>query len=299
MWINRQNIFNRHHAQVPVVDTHNRDFWRIFYSRRVDGKSQPFYIDVEKGNPKNVLYESQIPILSLGKIGTFDVDGIMPTEIIQVDSRKYLYYIGWTNRKDVPYHNSIGLAISDDGGTTWEKFSKGPVFSTSYKEPGFVGTISVVYDGNIFHGYYLSCRDWKMFDGKIEPIYDIKYANSVNGIDWEPKGDCIPLDKNEGGLSKASIIKIDDIYYMWYSVRMEKDYREDTQMTYRIRCAQSNDLLNWKKITTLGLDVDNNSEWDNQMVEYPHVVEYKNILYLFYNGNGFGKTGIGYATFER
>ena len=158
MWLNRINIFNKHHAQVPVVDVNYKDFWRVFYSKRIDGISYPFYIDVEKGNPSNVLFESKNPILKLGNVGTFDVAGIMPTEIIKIGSKKYLYYIGWTNRKDVPYHNSVGIAISNDGGDNCIKMSEGPVFSTSYKEPGFIGTISVFYENKIFHGYYLHLK---------------------------------------------------------------------------------------------------------------------------------------------
>ena len=32
------------------------------------------------------------------------------------------------------------------------------------------------------------------------------------------------------------------------------------------------------------------------MVCYPEVVKYKDLYYMFYNGNKFGNTGIGYAT---
>ena len=36
------------------------------------------------------------------------------------------------------------------------------------------------------------------------------------------------------------------------------------------------------------------------MVEYPYVVEKdKKKLLMFYNGNGFGKEGIGYAEIEK
>jgi hypothetical protein len=235
----------------------------------------------------------------LGNLGKFDVAGIMPTEIITIGNVKYLYYIGWTNRLDVPYHNTLGLAISTDGGNIWNKFSSGPIFGTSYKEPGYIGTISIIKKDKLFYGYYLACREWKLFDGKPEPIYDIKYATSKNGIDWFPIGTSVKLEEGEGGISKASVIKHYDRYLMWYSVRMESDYRTNPTNSYRIKCAESFDLVNWKKISILGLDVDNDSSWDNQMVEYPHIINYKNKLYMFYNGNGFGKTGIGYATIER
>ena len=68
---------------------------------------------------------------------------------------KYLYYIGWTNRLDVPYHNTIGLAISNNGGKTFKKFSTGPILGTSHREPGFVGTISVMKNGNQVVGLVL------------------------------------------------------------------------------------------------------------------------------------------------
>ena len=46
-WDKKGNIFNKHHAQVPVVDTYD-DFYRIYYSTRIDGKSNPLFIDVDK-----------------------------------------------------------------------------------------------------------------------------------------------------------------------------------------------------------------------------------------------------------
>lgn len=296
MWKRNGNIFDKHHSQVPVVDVNNKGYWRIYYSKRIDNKSYPFYIDVEVGNPSNILSESTEPILELGGLGKFDVSGIMPTEIITINKTKYLYYIGWTNRTDVPYHNTLGLALSTDNGKTWKKFSDGPIFGTSYKEPGYVGTISIIKKDKLFHGYYLSCRDWKVLNGRTEPIYDIKYATSKNAIDWTPINTSIHLKDGEGGISKASIIKYKKKYLMWYSVRMESDYRENLTNSYRIKCAESIDLINWKKIKTFGLDIDTDSEWDNNMVEYPHVIKHKNKLYMFYNGNGFGKTGIGFVT---
>jgi hypothetical protein len=95
--------------------------------------------------------------------------------------------------------------------------------------------------------------------------------------------------------SKASIIKIKNKYYMWYSVRMTSDYRTNPENSYRIKCVESFDLVNWFKNEKLEFDIDVNSNWDNIMVEYPHVIHHRNKLYMFYNGNGFGKTGIGYA----
>ena len=39
--------------------------------------------------------------------------------------------------------------------------------------------------------------------------------------------------------------------------------------------------------------------WDSEMLEYASVKKYKNKYYMIYNGNGFGKTGFGYAIEEQ
>ncbi len=40
------------------------------------------------------------------------------------------------------------------------------------------------------------------------------------------------------------------------------------------------------------------SGWDSEMVCYPYVFQHKDKLYMLYNGNGYGKTGIGLAVCE-
>ena len=58
--------------------------------------------------------------------------------------------------------------------------------------------------------------------------------------------------------------------------------------------AESNNSENFKRkpidFTT------SESGWDSEMLCYASVIKYENTYYMFYNGNNFGKTGIGYAT---
>lgn len=297
MWEKIGNIYSASHAQVPVVLNKNYS-WQIFYSNRVNGKSLPNYIEIQKSNLQ-VTKQVTNPIISLGNRGTFDWAGIMPTSIITVGSELFLYYIGWSLRKDVPYHNSLGLMISKDYGKTFKKFSEGPIFSTCRKEPGFVGTMYVLLDDGVFKGWYLSCRNWiETTENNFEPIYDIKYAISNNGIDWEPTGQtCIKLKNNEGGISQASVVKNDKGYHMWFSVRGKDNFREKSNNSYRIKYASSYDGVNWKRHNNNSYNLDVSvSGWDSEMVEYPCVVcGENNSLFMFYNGNGFGKTGIGLA----
>jgi len=297
MWIRKGNIFNEHHAQLPVVDEYF-NFYRIYYSTRIEGKSVPMYIEIDKENPNKIINKG-FKILELGKRGSFDWAGIMPTEIITINSVKYLYYIGWSLRLDVPYHNSLGLAVSYDDGNTWEKYSNGPIFNTSHLEPGYVGTVSILKEDKTWRMWYLSCFDWINYKDKYEPIYDIKYAESIDGINWKPSGMiCIPLEGDEGGISASRVIKIENKYHMWYSIRNKTDYRKNVNNSYRIKKSISNDGFSWTKINSIDLDIDTNSKWDNEMVCYPFIIKQNNKKIMFYNGNEFGKSGIGFAVNE-
>jgi hypothetical protein len=289
--------------------------------------------------------------------GSFDWAGIMPTEIITVNNIKYLYYIGWSLRVDVPYHNNLGLAISHDNGNTWEKYSKGPVLSTSHLEPGYIGTVSILIENNIWRMWYLSCLDWVESDLGMEPTYDIKYAESEDGIIWKPlRVTCIPLDDDVGGISSQRVLKINDEYHMWYSIRNKLDYRKNTKNSYRIKKSTSKDGINWKRTGVVCIDYKNKKEyaiarpsvikirdeyhmwysykehekeynigyaiskngldwkridkcfglekgkkgsWDSKMLAYPHVFLFKNNLFLLYNGNEYGRTGIGLAKLDQ
>lgn len=285
-------VYPGHHAQLPVTEVlHDRI--RIYYStRNQEGKSLPMFIDVDLENPLHQLASAKPLDIELGKPGSFDWSGIMPTKFIQNGDIKMLYYIGWSRRIDVPYHNNLGLAISKDDGQTWQKFSRGPVFSTSQDEPGYIGTAEIMFDEDRWKMWYLSCQNWIEHEGVMEPIYDIKYAESPDGLRWKPSGDThIPLLGDEGGISAASIFKNGDMYEMLFSVRDRTKYREDKNSSYRIKKTVSRDLKNWSRSDSVEVDISEN-DWENFMVCYPCVTVTPSNTFLFYNGNGFGKTGI-------
>ena len=99
----------------------------------------------------------------------------------------------------------------------------------------------------------------------------------------------IHLEENEGGI--VSFQKIDK--KAWFSVRGILSYRDNPKESYKIKSA---DLIDneWIRNKEIELDISDNG-WDSEMVAYPYVIKENNKLIMFYNGNGFGKTGIGYA----
>jgi hypothetical protein len=81
---------------------------------------------------------------------------------------------------------------------------------------------------------------------------------------------------------------------MWYSYR-----GSENNPNYRIGYAESSNAINWiRKDESAGIDV-SLTGWDSEMICYPFILDFQNIRYLFYNGNGYGRTGFGIAILEQ
>jgi hypothetical protein len=293
--------WNKSHAQLPIVDVVNESRWRIYFaSRDTENRSRIGFIEVEANRPENLLYEHDQPILPLGKLGAFDESGMMPVGIANSGDKKYLYYAGWSLKKTVPYHNSIGLAVIGNQGESFEKYCEGPLFDARLNEPYFTGTANVLIENGVWKMWYQSCTKWEIVQGQPEPFYHLKYAESPDGINWSRNG-TIAIDyrdRFEGGISSAAVLKENGIYQMWYSSRGAAAYRENKVGSYRIGYAESADGVKWqRKDDCAGIDV-SASGWDSEMIAYPFVLRSQNKKYMFYNGNGFGRSGFGYAVSE-
>ncbi len=293
-----RHTWDRTHAAVPTVDPYADDRWRIYYaSRDAQNRSHTSYIEVDARDPRRVLYEHPEPILPLGPLGAFDECGIMPSWIVDVGAQKYLYYIGWTVRKTVPYHNAVGLAISDDGGRTFRKWAAGPLFGSTATEPYFTGTSCVLWDEGVWKNWYMSCTKWERIQGRPEPFYHLKVAESPDGLHWDRRGE-VAIDyqsDEEAGIVRASVCRDASGYRMWYAFRHAVDYRTDPNHGYRIGYAVSDDGHAWQRQDALAGIERSDAGWDSQMITYPHVISVAGMRYMFYNGNGFGASGFGLA----
>jgi hypothetical protein len=306
MWVKKGLIYNvngefgwnQSHVYVVCADNSYKDFIRMYFSSRNEiGQSIASFIDLDANDLSKVIYTHSKPILEIGPKGTFDDCGTTPTWILNHSGKKYLYYVGWNVRKTVPYHNAIGLAESSDG-TNFNKMYPGPVISTIPTEPQFNGTASVLIHNGLFKMWYLNCTEWYEEENLIEPCYHIKYAESKDGINWLREG-IVAIDfknSDEGGLSRPSVIVDENgLFKMWYSYRAKTGYRTDINKSYRIGYAESKDGKVWERMDDkVGIDL-SESGWDSEMIEYPNVIEHQGKLIMFYNGNGFGKSGFGYA----
>ncbi|GAB2530995.1 glycoside hydrolase family protein [Rufibacter soli] len=304
MWSKRGLIFNADnnyewmvsHACVPTAIVIPDSKIRIYFApRNRKGQSIPTFIDVSSENPSEVLYVHDKPILALGDLGTFDDGGIMPCSVIEDNGKLYLYYVGWNPSVSVPYRNSVGVAISNDGGFTFERLFSGPIVDRNMQEPYFTASPCVFKEGNKWQIWYASSTGFKIANNKPEPLYLIKYGFSSDGIHWTRDNvTCIYPKTPDEANARPSVIKENGIYKMWFCYRGSFDYRDGVD-SYKIGYAESIDGVSWQRLDHLaGIELSSEG-WDNKMQTYPCVIKIENKKYLFYNGNGFGKTGIGWA----
>jgi predicted GH43/DUF377 family glycosyl hydrolase len=285
------------HAMMPVMDRIEDDYARIYFSARDDkNRSQGAFIEVNLNDPFKILSISKVPVLELGQLGAFDDSGIMPTSIVTNKNRKYLYYNGWTLGKNVPFFSFNGVAISTDEGATFRKFSRGPaVLFSNDVDPYSTFAPFVIKDDLNWKMWYVSLIKWVEDSGSLKHYYNIRYAESEDCIHWNRDGHvCIDFSNEfEYAIARPFVLKENGIFKMWYSFRESAAVK-----SYRIGYAESPDAKHWKRMDDeIGLDVSPEG-WDSEMIEYSYLFDHKGNRFMLYNGNSFGRTGVGLAVLD-
>lgn len=275
----------RTHAMLPTLEWRHGDVYRVYFSGRDDqNRSLIAYAELDITNPTKILRLSDGPILGLGELGCFDDNGVTPSSVVTYDGKTYLYYIGWNPRSTVRMKLFGGLAISDDGGESFERFSRVPIIDRTHEEPFLNTAPFVMKEGDRWRMWYVSGIEWVHPD---LPRYNIKHAESTDGKHWQRnQHTCIDFKEGENALARPCVVKEDGIYRMWYAYKGK---------AYRLGYAESGDGLNWeRKDNEVGISVSEEG-WDSDMIEYAYVVNHDEEKYMFYNGNDYGYDGIGVA----
>lgn len=278
------------HAALPVVDRLDEDRHRVYFSARDErGRARIGWADVDFGVPGS-WSAGRAPAIDLGPLGAFDDNGVTSSCLVTHEGRKYQYYTGWALGVTVPFYMNAGLAVSDDGGVTYQRLSNAPLLDRSEVDPLLTASPWVMVDGGIWRMWYVSATAWVVKDGRPIHKYHIRYAESHDGIRWDRRGVvCIDFQSpDEHAFGRPCVVRDADRYRMWFSHRGR---------SYRIGYAESRDGIVWqRRDEEAGIDVSPDG-WDSEMIEYPCVVDAGSRRLMLYNGNGYGRTGIGLAEY--
>jgi hypothetical protein len=180
-------------------------------------------------------------------------------------------------------------------GSEFKRISEAPILGRTKHDPYLVATLSILRQSqNNYSMWYISGDGWFSRDGETFPLYNVKKATSKNGLEWVSNKQ-VAIDyksKAEHAIAKPSVILEDGIFRMWYSCKSHNF------KNYNLGYAESYDGNNWERRDEI-IQFDRDIEgFDNEMRAYPEVVTLQSGKYMFFNGNGYGRTGIGLAVLD-
>jgi predicted GH43/DUF377 family glycosyl hydrolase len=207
----------------------------------------------------------------------------------------YLFYAGWQRKQSVTHGVNIGMALSTDG-QSFTRMSNGPILGMSINDPLLVSGPKVRRFNDTYYMFYLSGYKWILTQDGPENRYKIKMATSKNLITWKTCSEfIIPETLNIECQAGPDVIKINNLYYMFYSYRDAHNFK-NKERGYRVGLAISNDLKYWD-LADPGIERSEEG-WDSEMMHYPHIFKLEDNYYMLYNGNNFGEEGFGLAILE-
>lgn len=278
------------HAALPAIEPLGGDRFAIYLSLRDrDGRARiGRSVLVMADTPRLEPLDAE-PVLDLGQLGAFDDSGVTMSCLVQAGADRFLYYTGWSRGVTVPFYLNASVAVSENGGP-FERWSIAPLLERSHVDPFMTASPFVLLGHGRWRMWYVSATEWRRTDAGPRHYYHLRYAESADGIAWRREGQvCVDYESaDEHAFARPWVVHDEDRYRMWFAVRGDR---------YRIALAESEDGVTWTRRNELGLTA-GSEDWESQMVEYPCVFDWNGRRYVLYNGNQYGRSGVGLAVLE-
>ncbi|WP_425060462.1 hypothetical protein SCACP_11760 [Sporomusa carbonis] len=283
-------LWAKHSALQPTPIMLRDGEIRVYIGLRDElGVSRVGYVDVSADNPSEVLRYSLKPVLDIGMPGAFDDNGVVPAAIVNRGDALFLYYAGYQLLQKARFSVFGGLAISHDGGETFQRYQQTPILERTEEATLFRVIHSIIYDEGVWKVWYGAGSHFVQGKFKSLPVYNIRYLESPDGLSFPSRGEvCIATTGNEHRVGRPYVFKENGLYKMFFGSGTEK-------VAYRLDYAESYDGVAWKRKSEEVNMPYLPQDFDSQMSCYPAIIKYQEKVYMFYNGNNYGESGFGYA----
>jgi hypothetical protein len=289
-----QRSWSHSHVALPVVERAAENTLNLYYSPR-DEKGRAHIararLEVTRAGELTVAEHDPDPVLSPGELGAFDDAGVTVSCVVEGTPGQgtLLYYTGWSLGVSVPFYFYAGLAVRRPGENGFERVSQAPILERNAVDPYLTASPWVLREADgVWRMWYVSCARWEMLEDTPRHYYHVRYAQSADGVHWERTGE-VAIDFKDAGeyaMGRPCVTRDADGYRMWLCAR---------GANYALAYASSLDGARWQRADADTVLPGPAEEWDSEMQAYPAVFALGEARYLLYNGNGFGRSGIGYA----
>lgn len=278
------------HAMAPTscINVDNKSISIFVGGWDKTGISRIYKIVVDLFNPLNVKQIQGECVLDIGSDGCFDENGVFPGHISIIDKNIFLSYTGFQIGAKIPHYNFSGLAILREG--IFHKLSRVP-FLDRHDEGLYVRAgHSFIREDNKYISVYSSGSTFQYVGNKFRPNYNV-FLKITSGLEREffssSGHEIVSFSSDEHGLGRPQIFKLNMCYFVLYTSRT-------IDMKYSIGISYSYNLENWTRYEWDISQFKQPDSFDSEMVYFPSFVQTsENGGYIFYSGNGFGRSGLG------
>lgn len=222
------------------------------------------------------------PILSVKDIPyfTFVVDQAQ----VMYDNGKYKM---WFENLYNSGHGDISYAESNDG-ISWQTESSNPIFTVGKAGAWDDYAVAAGYifkENGVYKLYYAGMQD------PHTGARQIGLATSTDGIHWERYSDnpVFESDSSQYFLGVHSVLKINNVYYMYYDASPENDYK------FNINLATSTDGIHWTKYNGNPI-LSPTQAWEAGSISYATIVQDENGYKMTYGNNVQNGIGMAYSS---
>jgi hypothetical protein len=272
------------HAANPVVVKMDEFSYRIFFnSRDLNQRSSVYSVDINLNSQRIIPDTLKIQFL-LEFSDSYFKDGISLGSYFELDGVDWISFMGWINPPSEHWYGTIGR-FRLNSNFDLESIEENPWFELDSDDPISLSYPTVYFSQSVMHIWYGSTLTWDGGNGEMVHILKEKisrdfrkFQNSNRFVEWK-------MGESQA-FSRPSVVEVQDHFLLAYSVRGNKT-------KYRIGFGIIEDGSHI--VRQIAIYPTSTSTWESEMVEYPCLVSHKDSIFMFYNGNGYGKSGIGLA----
>jgi hypothetical protein len=284
------NAWARHSALTPTPFVRRDGTLRVFCGFRDDaGVSRIGYVDVDPTDPSIIVAVSRNPVLDVGRAGCFDDNGMILGDVVRIDQRVYMFYVGFQLVARAKFLAFTGLAISNDDGDSFHRWSEAPFMDRHHGENYIAAVHTVLHEDGLWKFWYGAGDSWRTIDGTPYPSYGVHYLETPDLTRLPNKRVvCLSASDFEYRIGRPRVYRVANGYQMHFTAgNLNGDYFPGI--------AHSPDGLNWERSDTEFPVSRSDSGWDARHLCYPAIVRLQDKSLMFYNGNDMGRDGFGAA----
>jgi hypothetical protein len=235
--------------------------------------------------------------LAPGKPGNFDENGVFPASIITDGPDWKLSYTGFQLGHQIPHYNFGGLASPNRQNHLLDRLSMAPFLDRADEGLSVRAGLTAVNSGSErepkWMSVYAAGSSFEKINGKLRPNYNI-FKQNCSPYELTDSGELLLscLD-SEHGVGRPYLQIYGEYILLFYTRRMRN-------FSYLPGLCVSTDAgSTFNRVDSLLLNLSPRmSGIDDEMQYFPSPLIHDKKLYVFFNGNEFGKKGMGIWVFR-